>query len=203
MPDKYSNFKQLTENETQDKDYKIQLKVRDHRVTVIAPHGGGIEPGTSEIAEAIAGEDLSLYLFEGVKKAGNSDLHITSTSFDEPSCIKLVAAAPAVIAIHGEDSPEAIVFLGGLDEKLGGRLNRSLKKAGFNVKVHERTDLQGRHKANVCNRTADGSGVQLELSEGLRASFFESLTPKSGRQKKTEEFRRFVAAVREAALEAE
>jgi phage replication-related protein YjqB (UPF0714/DUF867 family) len=57
-------------------------------VAVIAPHGGGIEPGTSELATAIAGDDFSLYLFEGLKSAGNGELHITSTNFDEPISAK-------------------------------------------------------------------------------------------------------------------
>lgn len=43
-----------------------------------APHGGGIEPGTSEIADAIGGERGSFYTFGGLKSSGTADLHITS-----------------------------------------------------------------------------------------------------------------------------
>ncbi|WP_261338761.1 poly-gamma-glutamate hydrolase family protein [Rhizobium leguminosarum] len=38
-------------------------------VAIVAPHRGHIEPHTSEIAAAIAGEDFSLYLFEGLNPA--------------------------------------------------------------------------------------------------------------------------------------
>jgi phage replication-related protein YjqB (UPF0714/DUF867 family) len=52
-------------------------------VCIIAPHGGKIEKWTSEIATALAGDDYNLYLFEGLKRAKNRDLHITSSRFDE------------------------------------------------------------------------------------------------------------------------
>jgi poly-gamma-glutamate hydrolase-like protein len=60
---------------------------------LVAPHGGGIEPGTSELADAIAASDLSFYTFEGLKPSGNTDLHITSTRFDEPMCLTLLASS--------------------------------------------------------------------------------------------------------------
>jgi phage replication-related protein YjqB (UPF0714/DUF867 family) len=44
---------------------------------VIAPDGGSIEPGTSEIALKIAGLDFSFYAFEGRRKQHNNCLHIT------------------------------------------------------------------------------------------------------------------------------
>jgi phage replication-related protein YjqB (UPF0714/DUF867 family) len=45
-------------------------------LAILAPHGGGIEPGTSELAEAVAGEGLSFYAFEGLKRSGNAVLHV-------------------------------------------------------------------------------------------------------------------------------
>jgi phage replication-related protein YjqB (UPF0714/DUF867 family) len=38
---------------------------------VIAPHGGGIDQYTSDIARAIAGAEFNLYLFEGISRSGN------------------------------------------------------------------------------------------------------------------------------------
>jgi phage replication-related protein YjqB (UPF0714/DUF867 family) len=55
-------------------------------VAIIAPHGGKIEPGTSEIAAAIAGDDYSLYRFQGLRDRPREELHITSAKFDEPTC---------------------------------------------------------------------------------------------------------------------
>jgi phage replication-related protein YjqB (UPF0714/DUF867 family) len=83
----------------------VRLRKRDGVAALIAPHGGGIEPGTSEVADAIAATDFSFYAFEGIKADGNRrDLHITSRRFDEPRCVDLVKASPQVISIHGEDS---------------------------------------------------------------------------------------------------
>jgi phage replication-related protein YjqB (UPF0714/DUF867 family) len=74
----------------------------------VAPHGGGIEPGTSELADAIAGSDLSFYTFEGLKSSGNTDLHITSTRFDEPMCLTLLASSSVVVTLHGEHSTKTV-----------------------------------------------------------------------------------------------
>src|SRR5882724_11484201 len=90
--------------------------------------GGGIEPGTSELAEAIAGADMSFYAFEGLKKKGNGILHITSSRFDEPKAVFLVNASPRVVALHGElDCRDQVVFLGGLDRGLGKHIQAVLE----------------------------------------------------------------------------
>jgi phage replication-related protein YjqB (UPF0714/DUF867 family) len=68
---------------------------------ILAPHGGGIEHDTSDIALAIAGENFNLYLFEGIKAKGNADLHVTSTRFDEASCLDILSVCDLVVAIHG------------------------------------------------------------------------------------------------------
>lgn len=198
MADKYESFAELAREENAGKAFLVRFRERRDTVVVIAPHGGGIEPGTSEIAEAIAGDDFSSYTFEGMKQSGNSDLHITSTRFDEPECLALVAASPMVLSIHGEESAKEIVFLGGKDAAIRERLRVSLTAKGFDVQVHPNLELQGSDPSNICNRGRSG-GVQLELSNGLRATFFQSLG-RQGRQTKTERFHLFIAAVREALL---
>ena len=84
--DDYWSFTELAKNE-REQDYKVFSRPRGSEVIIIAPHGGGIEPGTSEIAEAIAGDNFSLYCFEGLKANCNKILHIKSINFDEPKCI--------------------------------------------------------------------------------------------------------------------
>ena len=196
MADKYTSFSHLAEAETHGEDFCIRVVERGSTVAVIAPHGGGIEPGTSEIAEAIAGDDFSFYAFEGKKTTGNGDLHITSTRIDEPQGLALVKASERAIAIHGEnDGEQQVVFIGGSDAALRTRLHDVLVKNGFDVQTHEDPNLQGTHGANICNRGKSGLGVQLELTNALRASFFESLT-RNGRKNRTERFEQFVAAVR-------
>jgi len=195
--DVYRNFAELSGAEREDIDFRISAVKRDgSKAVIVAPHGGAIEPGTSEVAIEVANNDLSLAIFEGIKPKGNKRLHITSTNFDEPRCVELVQESDTVVAIHGEGSNELSVFLGGRDNELCVRLKAVLERYGFTVKTHGNPDLHGLNEVNICNRGRHGAGVQLELSSGLRQTFFQSLTDK-GRKKSTVELVRFVAAVRE------
>jgi len=195
--DVYRNFAELRETESEGIDFCISAVKRDGSSTVIvAPHGGAIEPGTSEVAKEVANNDLSIAIFEGIKSKGNKSLHITSTNFDEPRFVELLEESDTVVAIHGEGSNELSVFLGGRDDVLGVHLKSALERYGYAVKTHGNPDLHGLNEANICNRGRHGVGVQLELSSGLRQTFFQSLTDK-GRKKPTDELFRFAAAVRE------
>ena len=102
-----------------------------------------------------------------------------------------------VVSIHGEASTEEVVFLGGRDTDRRRRIRRSLRHSHFTVKTHPNRKLQGCDLKNLCNRGTSGRGVQLELSKGLRLSFFPKLS-ESGRMTRTQRFLEFVAAVREA-----
>jgi phage replication-related protein YjqB (UPF0714/DUF867 family) len=199
--DAYRSFAELEEFEKENVDYRVLIvKRKESGIVIVAPHGGAIEPGTSEVAKAVAGQDLSLALFEGMKpEGGNRRLHLTSTRFDEPRCLELVLGAMAVVAIHGEASLEPAVFLGGRDRQLGTRLKAALKKHGHVVQVHENRDLHGLSANNICNRGRSGAGVQLELSRGLRRTFFRSMTAED-RKEPTDAFYRFAAAVRQGLL---
>jgi phage replication-related protein YjqB (UPF0714/DUF867 family) len=198
MADKYRNFADLAAHEKENSDFRVRSEQRHGATAVIAPHGGGIEPGTSELAEAIAGGDLSFYAFEGLKRNGNGVLHITSHRFDEPKGVVLVNASPRVVALHGEqDCRDQVVFLGGLDKGLGKRIQAELQAAGFVVRIHDDPYLQGIEKSNVCNRGQSGKGVQLELSQPLRRSCFSSFD-RNGRQRRTARGDRFIEAMRRA-----
>jgi phage replication-related protein YjqB (UPF0714/DUF867 family) len=195
--DVYRNFAELGEAEREDIDFRVSAVRREgSRTVIVAPHGGAIEPGTSEVAKAVANNDLSLATFEGIKPENNKRLHITSTNFDEPRCVKLVKESDTVVAIHGEGSFGRSVFLGGRDHCLCAELRSALERCGFDVKMHENPDLQGVAAENICNRGRQGMGVQLELSSGLRRTFFQSLTDQ-GRKKPTDGMVRFASAVRE------
>jgi phage replication-related protein YjqB (UPF0714/DUF867 family) len=202
MADKYPNFEFLARHETPGIDFRILVRRAAAGFAVIAPHGGGIEPGTSEIADAIAGEEFSFYAFEGLKLHGNADLHITSTRFDEPMCLTLVDRSEIVVALHGEnDTDSDSVFLGGLDEGLICSVRHALEAGNFDVRRHPDPRLQGREPGNLCNRGRSGRGVQLELSRALRASMFRSLS-REGRKQKAARFHDFVGALRDV-LDAE
>jgi phage replication-related protein YjqB (UPF0714/DUF867 family) len=199
MADKYPDFATLARNERSGVDYRVLARRAGPALAVMAPHGGGIEPGTSEIADAVAGETFSFHTLEGLKSSGNADLHITSTRFDEPMCLIVLGHSRAVLTLHGEHSEEdgEGVFVGGLDTALAARIGRVLARKGFDVREHEDPDLQGREPRNLCNRGTSGAGVQLELSRAVRKTMFESLT-RAGRKKPTARFEVFVTALRKA-----
>ena len=56
--------------------------------------------------------------------------------------------------------------------------------------------LRGLDKRNICNRSRRARGVQLEISKGLRARLFRSLSNGAGTAPGT--FPWFIQAVREA-----
>jgi len=197
MTDQYSRFEALARREVDGRDFRVRSCQRDGPTIVVAPHGGRIEPGTSEIAEAIAGADLSFYAFEGTKPRHNGWLHITSTRFDEPQCLKLIASVERVVTIHGENSLDKIVFLGGRDVGGLAHLSAALERRGFSVRKHRIRALQGLAPSNICNRGKGRAGIQLELSRGLRSTLFRSLSTE-GRTTRTQRFHEFIAAVRDA-----
>jgi phage replication-related protein YjqB (UPF0714/DUF867 family) len=198
MADKYRDFATLALNEQSGIDYGIVVRRARPAFAIIAPHGGGIEPGSSEIADAIAGERFSFYGFEGLKSSGNAALHITSTRFDEPMCLTVLGHSGVILTIHGEDGDSAGegVFVGGLDVALGAQIGTALTEKGFDVREHSDPDLQGRDPKNICNRGTSCAGVQLELSRAVRETLFESLT-RTGRKHPTARFEVFVTAVRQ------
>jgi phage replication-related protein YjqB (UPF0714/DUF867 family) len=192
--DRYNNFAALRAAEPADA-FSIAVCDRASQVVVAAPHGGGIEPGTSEVAVSIAGADLSYYLFEGHKRQGNAALHITSSNFDEPQGLALLRRAACVLTVHGEARQAETLYVGGLNTSLKNALRVALERHGY--VVGENDNLQGRDERNVCNIGSMRAGVQLELSAGLRRSFFESLS-RAGRAKPGARLAEFSAVVRKA-----
>jgi phage replication-related protein YjqB (UPF0714/DUF867 family) len=168
----YKNFAELAQKERK-KDYRPTIVDRQSQTAVIAIHGGGIERGTSELAEAIATDTYSLYRFEGLKKKeGNGVLHIKSTNFDEPVCAALVARSEKVLSVHGLKGKKHMVYVGGLDEALRTRILQSLTTAGFDAK-EDTTGHSAKCGANICNRGLSAAGVQLEITKGLRDAILE------------------------------
>ena len=192
MPDRYPDFATLAVSEAAGVDYEVVVRQGSSSVCLVAPHGGGIEAGTSEIAMAIAGNRRSFYAFVGLKRSGNTVLHLTSSRFDEPRCLSLLATTTTVVTVHGERSAEAITYVGGLDREAGQTISTALRTAGFAVSSH--AQWAGTEPLNVCNRGRSGRGVQLELGLGLRKTFFESLG-RSGRRFPTPRFHRFAETV--------
>jgi len=164
----YPNFVALKQAEREGVDFGIVCRPRRSPVAVIAPHGGEIEPGTSVIAAAIAGDEFNLYCFEGHKATGNSRLHITSSNFDEPKCLDLISSCDRVVAVHGCRKGKRTAFLGGRDAELRDAIQDRLRASGFRTAQAPNANLQGVSSRNICNKGRRRCGAQLELSRDLR-----------------------------------
>jgi phage replication-related protein YjqB (UPF0714/DUF867 family) len=168
MPkDTYKNFSELELQEKLNEDYVISMRNTESPVTIIAPHGGKIEPQTSYIAARIAGDKFNFYSFEGIKPDHNRRLHITSHKFDEPRALDLIAGSRIVVAIHACKDREALIYPGGRDENLITVISEALTAAGIAVADRD-TRYLGLNAKNICNRGITGKGAQLEVSRGLR-----------------------------------
>lgn len=165
--DSYSGFDELIHHEERDKDFRISIQDVGSPITIVAPHGGKIEPRTSDLAKRIAKDDYNCYCFEGIKSNNNGCLHITSHQFDEPSALRIVSASDVVVAVHACTGNAGRVYLGGLDNVLRERIAEELEAKGIDVSTaHPR--FQGSNPNNICNRGAKKKGVQLEITRDLR-----------------------------------
>lgn len=171
----YRGFTDLAKLQVRGKDYEIIVSPRARsRVAVIAPHGGRIEPRTSKIARAIAGDEFNLYLFEGIRPSKNyTALHLASHLFDEPECLALIAQCSFVVAVHGCEGGDERVLLGGLNVTLKNQLAAALGDASvvFETSGHR---FPATDPGNICNRGLSCKGVQLECTGTLRGSSAEA-----------------------------
>jgi phage replication-related protein YjqB (UPF0714/DUF867 family) len=184
------------------------------RTTIIAPHGGGIEPGTSELCLAVAGyhpatlpqtppagTTYDYWMFEGLRKEGNAVLHVTSTGCDDDVAVSLCGGALHALALHGfrPDPPDdQVVLVGGGNGPLRLTLRAALEQAGFKaVDAAGNGELDGDNECNIVNRTLLGMGVQLELSTPLREAMFGEFSRSRRKHTTNQVFWTFVAACRD------
>jgi len=194
--DSYANYNELATAKIIGVDYTINSRSTASDTAVIAIHGGSIEPGTSELADAIAGTKYDFYSFNGIMKSNNSSLHITSTNFNEPIARTLVKASNKTISVHGFSDSSKLTYVGGKDKIMIEKVKASLTAAGFAV-ADAPSYLGATDATNICNDNLIQAGVQIELSTGLRTSFYSSLTT-TGRQTKTADFSKYSNAIKAA-----
>jgi phage replication-related protein YjqB (UPF0714/DUF867 family) len=174
MPPPYTSYAALAAEQVEGVDYQ-----REHRTPTgwswlsMAVHGGGIEPGTSEMASEVAGSRMGYYGFIGTKASGNSDLHITSTLVDYPDLLPLLPNARRVLSFHGFAGTAGVAetAVGALDGQLAAAVTSALTAAGFSV-IAAPSEIAGSDPGNICSRGLTRAGVQLEMSNALRESFF-------------------------------
>jgi phage replication-related protein YjqB (UPF0714/DUF867 family) len=196
------------------------------KTTILAPHGGGIEPGTSELCLAVAGYHpanlpqvppagvtYDYWMFEGVRADDNAPLHVTSVGCDDGVAVSLSAGSFNALSLHGfrpkppDISEDAqVVLVGGGNTILRGYLLEGLQDADFDARdAGQHGELNGNDPCNIVNRTLLGMGAQLELSTELREAMFGENTRPRRKHTTTQVFWTFVAVCRDALdrLEAE
>lgn len=199
--DFYPNLSALKRDLVKNKHYRTKVVDKGTDITVIAPHGGFIEPGSSYIARAVAGSQLNLYDFQGLRRRKAQELHVTSTRFRDRRLNDLLLHTRVALSIHsmGEVGPGEI-WIGGLNLELKQRVCHELSRAGFVVNG-DSPRYRGVHPANIVNLASE-RGVQIELSGNVIATMFAMEGPPFGRRvtqlPTTERFDGFVGAVRTA-----
>jgi phage replication-related protein YjqB (UPF0714/DUF867 family) len=195
--DKYASVPELEHRAGKDA-YKVRLLDRKSAVTIISPHGGFVEPGTSAVTRAVAGRQYNLFDFQGLKTPGAFELHVTSTRFRHPALSQLLAASRAALSIHSMGNiGTSAIWLGGRNNRLKQLTLAKLRASGFVVEP-ESPYFRGESLTNIVNMCAD-HGVQLELSRELLDDVFigPGFIPDS-QPRTTERFDSLVSALRRA-----
>lgn len=234
-PDYYDSMSELYANETEGLNFTREWRrhrarydsLRDYKdenkIFIMAPHGGSIESGTTELALATAGfvknfngtidtsYTYDYFIFNGTNpKNENGRLHVTSSHYDDTDANALVNNSLVSLAFHGctdlqpdESTGEGYkaCLIGGLDQELKEILEVQLMAAGFNAFITSQDTLDGSLPANIINKNKRGQGAQFELTTSLRRSFYAKNNPKDRRKSTTSDFWLFVNAIR-ASIEA-
>ena len=189
------------------------------KTTILAPHGGGIEPGTSELCLAVAGyHPASLpqipaagvtydyWMFEGLReqRQPRAPRHLDRLRrrrgrlavrglAQRPGPARLPAGPPDM------SSGDQVVLVGGGNTILAGYLLEGLRRAGFDARdADPHGELNGDARCNIVNRTLLGMGAQLELSKPLREAMFTEHTRSRRKHTTTQLFWTFVTVCRDA-----
>ena len=231
-PDYYPNMSALYENETEGvnftrewyrhrarynslKDYKDENKI-----FIMAPHGGSIESGTTELALATAGFvknfngdtvtsfTCDYFIFNGTNpKDENGRLHVTASHYNDADANELVNNSLISFAFHGctDLQPDESTgkgykacLIGGRDQVLKEILEVELMTAGFNAFITSQDVLDGSLADNIINQNKRKRGAQVELTTSLRKSFYTKHNRKDRRKNTTADFWIFVNAIRAA-----
>ncbi|OFO42318.1 poly-gamma-glutamate hydrolase family protein [Staphylococcus sp. HMSC070D05] len=174
--DYYRSMTDLLKDTQEGKDWTKESTNRHSNVLIFAPHGGNIEKGTTELTKAIANKgNYDYYAFNGTRNKNNSQLHVTSTNYNDLDLINRNYNKDVSISVHGAGQSQGknTVLIGGRDEKLIQLISKELSTFKFNVQ-RSLGHLAGIDTNNVVNYNKKGQGVQLELTPDLRKSFFSN-----------------------------
>jgi phage replication-related protein YjqB (UPF0714/DUF867 family) len=158
-------------------DREVQEYLRlEGPLGLMAIHGGGIEPGTEEIARFVADHSgASLYVYAGRRSGGNLSLHRPSHDgkIEERALfVQFLQHVKIAISIHGHGRGRNRAYVGGLHENM---VQRFVELARPALSQYEWISdpkiippgLSGQSPSNVVN-LPPAKGMQLELPSKLR-----------------------------------
>jgi len=205
-PDYYQSMTELYQNEVEginfskewfrqhwryqtSKNYK-----EENEIFIMAPHGGSIESGTTELALATAGfttgfngqlaaaGSYDYFIFNGTNPGNlNGRLHVTSSQYDDVVALELVRNSLISLAFHGctDGQPAASTgpgykacLIGGRDEPFKQLLEERLRGVGFNAYITDQEMLNGDLPNNIISKNKRKAGAQLELTTSFRKAFY-------------------------------
>lgn len=159
------SFADLVLQAQQGEDYDVVVRERGAAITVLALHGGHIEPLTGQLASAIAGEAWNLYLLRGLRPGDGQRLRLPTLRLAEVRCDALLAHSELALAVTGCDAGEA-TLVGGSSERLTAALLTGLTAVGLPAAMTPRIEAE-RLPLHCYNRGRAG-GAQLTLPAALR-----------------------------------
>lgn len=171
MPQTYRDFTELVLHAAKDRDYRLNIVDRRADVTITAVHGGSIEPLTSELAVAIAGDEYNLYDLRGLRTLGCELLRVPIQRFNEAQLHALMQRSNIALSIQGTEGSDPIVHLGGKNRWLKRILAARLQEAGFQVRPPAGPGA-AHDPLRFYNLAAEG-GIQIELTSAMRASLVD------------------------------
>lgn len=171
--DVFSSLAELKSSMVEGEHFRTISCDRQSSLTVISPHGGFIEAGTSHLAKSIAGGDFNLFDFQGLLPDDPWKLHITSTRFDDQVLLQLLNRSSHAVSVHGlGDADTWTIWIGGLNTTLKLTVGLTLMSAGFSINPSPRR-FKGKHEKNVVN-LPENHGLQLEIPNELMNTLFEN-----------------------------
>lgn len=174
--DRYASLDELRQNTTADVDYRVTRVDRDSWATIVSPHGGNLERGTSEIARKIAGDDYNLFDFQILRTENVQELHVTSTNFKDSNLSRLLERSSVCVSIHGRRGDDHVAWLGGTNERLKTLIAKYMDENQIQCTLNP-PRLEGTSPENFVNAPKE-HGVQLELPSALRENGDHAHIPK-------------------------
>lgn len=175
--DTFKSLASLKQSLNEGQDFSISVVDRDSRVTVVSPHGGKIEPGTSELARALAERGYNLFDFQALSDNAGRTGHVTSTNFRDARLTSLLNKSTVCVSFHRMRDRHRTIYLGGKNQRLKEIAARSLKEAGFRCTT-DPPRLKGVESDNFVNLAQD-KGLQVEIPVLLADSLIPDIDSKA------------------------